>query len=469
MRIFLATNSLKIAKVFQTDKYEISGVARDAEGLVSQEDKLRSSDTLVVTRDIGIPEDMTLSSVICQVHEAIPELRILLLSGTTDFSNPRVVEDYANMVRAGIYDIYCEPRISAKIIYTLLERPMQKRDVDYILEYAAALSNNAMPKESSETDVVFSSERNNIIVFSSAKPGSGKSFVSTNTAAMIARYGHPKKNYEPPKILLLEGDLQTLSLETLLGVTNLQYNIKTALRKVRSIISDSGELTGTAEQQEMVTDFIRQCCLPVTTDIPNLFAIVGSSFESQELECVSPYHFFYLLNVVSEMFDIVIVDSNSALEHRTTGPIMQLAKQVFMVVGCDYDGVRIASRYNKELGALGIAGKVSYVLNKYVTAEQSVGRHEKMDFNPEDYFDKAMITAKIPYVDQIVQYNHIYQGKPIVLDDTYVSLPARIAFTKLANTIWPTDNYAALQSEVERLENDTLGKKAADKRRAARA
>ena len=91
MRIFLATNSLKIAKVFQTDKYEISGVARDAEGLVSQEDKLRSSDTLVVTRDIGIPEDMTLSSVSCQVHEAIPELRILLLSGTTDFSNPRVV------------------------------------------------------------------------------------------------------------------------------------------------------------------------------------------------------------------------------------------------------------------------------------------------------------------------------------------------------------------------------------------
>ena len=112
---------------------------------------------------------------------------------------------------------------------------------------------------------------------------------------------------------------------------------------------------------------------------------------------------------------------------------------------------------------------MSYVLNKYVTAEQSVGRHEKMDFNPEDYFDKAMITAKIPYVDQIVQYNHIYQGKPIVLDDTYVSLPARIAFTKLANTIWPTDNYAALQSEVERLENDTLGKKAADKRRASRA
>ena len=55
-----------------------------------------------------------------------------------------------------------------------------------------------------------------------------------------------------------------------------------------------------------------------------------------------------------------------------------------------------------------------------------------------------------------------------MLDDTYVSLPARIAFTKLANTIWPTDNYAALQSEVERLENDTLGKKAADKRRAAR-
>lgn len=463
MKTILLTTNRQLTRLAAGLNMDVIGEATTTDQLLGMKAPLREADLLLVTKDI--PGDIALPNALVSVRRGYPNIRILFLSGPVDFTNDRIARDYAMMVNAGIYDIYCEPNMSGAVLRNLLANPKEYKDVEYILEYTQMNSNTYYGQQENELndDVVFNTERNNIIVFSSAKPGSGKSFVSTNVAAMIAKYGRTKKTFEAPKVLILEGDLQTLSVGTLLGVSNPQYNIKTALRRIREVVNENGELIATEEEQEIVNEFINQCCLPITTDIPNLFAIVGSSFDLNEMDAVSPYHYFYLLNIVSEMFDVVLIDANSALEHKTTGPIMQMAREVFMVVTSDYDSVKITSRYDKELASIGIAGKVRYVLNKYMGREQTVGNVEQMDFKPEDYFDEKVIAAKIPFVDQVIQYNSIYQGKPIVLDDNFDSLPVRIAITKLANTIWPMGNYKALETEAELLEREVTGKKAPKK------
>ena len=54
-------------------------------------------------------------------------------------------------------------------------------------------------------------------MISSIKPGCGKSFVSTNVATAIAKFGD-KKDGRQPRVCILEADLQTLSVGTLLSL-----------------------------------------------------------------------------------------------------------------------------------------------------------------------------------------------------------------------------------------------------------
>lgn len=293
----------------------------------------------------------------------------------------------------------------------------------------------------------------NIIVITSAKAGSGKSFVSTNLATILAMYGRGKQNGKgaKPTVLLVEGDLQTLSVGTLMGVANTEHNLKNALKQIATIVDANGNVIGTAEQQYNVRHFIEECCLLANKKINNLATIVSAEFSLEERETVSPYHYFYLLNVLSELFDIVIVDSNSAIEHKTTGPVLQVARDIYMVVTADYDGVRVASKIRAEYDLLGCGDKIHFVLNKCLTKQQQARSSEKSDFNPEEYFDKKKIVAKIPFIDQVIQYNSIYSRSPLVMSKKPETLMARMAFTKLAANIWPMNNYASLKKEIASL------------------
>ena len=158
------------------------------------------------------------------------------------------------------------------------------------------------------------------------------------------------------------------------------------------------------------------------------------------------------------MFDVIIIDSNSALEHRTTGPVFQLARQIFMVVMDEYDSVKITNRYKSEFANLGIAGKTKYILNKYMTKAYRLGKEESV-FDSEAYLDKNSIIAKVPYVDQVMAYNHIYMSKPLAFDESFDSLGARIAFTQIANNIWPMNNEQMLANEVAELEKSLTKKR----------
>ena len=57
-------------------------------------------------------------------------------------------------------------------------------------------------------------------------------------------------------------------------------------------------------------------------------------------------------------------------------------------------------------------------------------------------------------LDPVIVYNHFYHGVPVVMDQGYDTLLARIAFTKLADTIWPMDNLKQLTDEVDQLQKN---------------
>lgn len=427
----------------------IIGSVNNAADLVQAVTDMDEKPDVVVAVN-GMEGSRTLPRMLLTLKRQYPEIRVVFIAGNINMSNENTSAAIHQLIEEGVKVLLGAPKKN-DLIDSITAEDMNE-EMDFEPEEADVVEDDdeEIPAISSDEDVV---EKDNVFVVSSAKAGSGKSFVATNLSAIIAKYGK-EKNGQKPTVLLVDGDLQTLSVGTLLGVTEKRYNLKNALAMIRTIIDDEGNVIGDTEQQRKVYDFIQDCCLLVDENIPNWATVVSASFNLEEREKVSPYHYFYLLNVLSSLFDIVIVDANSAMEHKTTGPIMQRAREVLMVVTSDFDGVRIASKASKELGTIGIDDKVGYILNKYPTRTQKRKSSEKPEFEPEDYFEANTILAKVPYIDQIVQYNRIYEHQPLTLDTSYESLPARIAFTKLANGIWPLDNFDELKAEVKKLETE---------------
>ena len=199
-------------------------------------------DILLITGGLNGTENIF--DVLLEVKKSYPKTRIIFLAGSVDFENYATAKDFDRLVNAGIYDIYCETKLSRHILLNLLDHPKDYEDVEYIHEYVISNANYRTFDVNPEEDDGYIPDSNNIIVFSSSKAGSGKSFISTNVAAMIARFGRPKADFQPPKVLIVEGDLQTLSVGTLFGLSNKQYTIRSALKHIRSIVSDTGEIIG---------------------------------------------------------------------------------------------------------------------------------------------------------------------------------------------------------------------------------
>lgn len=436
MSIFIAAQQKKISalrKVLENDGLtDICGTSCTSRTLFEDISASRTfPDSLVAMN--GGSEMKDLPSTLLKLRRQYQQLKIVFLAGFVDTSSAQTKKALDSLKKAGINVITGNPKPGA--LADLLD---QRITVDDGLD---------------NTEEIPVTIPNNIFVVSSAKAGSGKSFVSTNLAAILAQNGR-RRDGERPTVLLVEGDLQTLSVGTLLGIEDdSTHNLKEALRRIREIVDSDGNVKGTPEQQRSVQEFIQECCFLVTEDIPNWATLVSTNFSLREREEVSPYHYFYLINVLASLFDIVIVDSNSAIEHKTTGPVLQAAREIMMVVTSDYDGVRIATKAQQEFATIGVEDKIVYVLNKWITKAQRSRSPEESHFSVKDYFDMSKVAAKIPYIDQIVQYNCIYGHRPLVLTKTKETLVARIEFTRLAGRIWPMDNTKQLEKEVETLRN----------------
>lgn len=392
----------------------------------------------------GVYGDISTIDFILEAKRANPMLRIVYFSGELNLSNEDVVYKLNELIESGVYDIYSGKKISQEIIAHELSNPKTFDDVKDIVDLKMSQESYT---ESAKQD--FGAGYRNIIIVSSIKPGSGKSFVSTNLAVGIAKYGKKKKDGTTPRVAIIDGDLQTLSVGTLLGIEDSRLNLTAALKSVTTVLNNRGEIIGSDSEIEDVRAFVKKCFLP-SKAIPNLYGLVGSQLQFKDLGGIRPYHFFYMVQLMIDEFDIIIIDSNSSLEHKTTGPILQLAGFCFYVLDLDFVSVRANLRHRQELQNLGVLSKVSYVLNKAITKDNAYMFSEKLEYGPDNLEgDGFKVAARLPMVDPTIMLNRLHNKTPIILDTQPHTTPMRMELTQIADQIWPMANLGELKIQLD--------------------
>lgn len=462
LRILLATGNEQVDQIIETKVAPaVSGKIIEK---VSYKKDLRKTverlnpDIIIISKLLTGTE-RSIIDVILEAHIISPDTRIIYLAGEVSLINQNKTLELATLVSSGIYDIVTASKISKNVLIDIINNPKQKKDVEYLTK---GLKTGTID----ESDIVSFDEEvqdlgdikqtgyKNLVLVSSIKPGTGKSFVSTNLATAIARFGVKKKNGERPKVAIIEGDLQTLSVGTLLGYSDDEkFNLKTAMDKIAKLfINDS--LTDDELLIRSTNDFLKTCFRKYDK-LDNLYALTGSQLRLEELGAIKPEYYFYLLSAIRDYFDVVILDCNSSLVHVSSGPLLELCGQAYFIINLDFNNVRNNKRYQNTLKDLGIFDKVQYVLNEDIDKEYRalMGREmiEPLQFDSKSIEDFGFkVAAKIPEIPKEIFLNRLYRGVPIILDEDEYTLKARIEISKIANSIWTVDNYDWLNKEFIR-------------------
>lgn len=465
--VLLATGYEKLDEsILAFEEYEIIGKIGFREQLISATRETQP-DILIVTDMLTGKENLT--ELLTQLKVEKPTLRIIYMTVEPKANDiPRTMA-LGSLVLAGIYPLLIEKSIPVKKLRHVMENPVRKSDVEFLLKHHK--------KSAEKPDILFELEDDvevedveedgykNVFNLSSIKPGTGKSFVSVNLAVMIAKFGK-KKNGRAPRVALVEADLQNLSLGTLLSIEDEKYNLKTAMDKISSIVNDEGDLVEDIAKIEDVNKFVLECFRPYHK-AKNLQVLTGSALTMEEIEDIQPYHYLYLVELIAGEFDVVIIDTNSSLAHVTTYPLLRLATKAYYILNLDFNNIRNNTRYQSTLENLNILHKVEYILNENHVPEFmkmfGVEEPEELDFTAEHLADSGYkLAGTIPMIPKSVFLNRLYSGEPVVLDesDTPYTLLPRLEFARIANQIWEIDILEFLEKDYQKqLEDFMNGKK----------
>lgn len=402
----------------------------------------------------GLSGQESLMQLMLQMVKDFPNLRIVYLAGYVDLRDEAKVSSLGILVMAGIYDIVHEQKITVQTLRNILDNPKTPEQMSYLMKRVNhSKGKNLIEFEIPEEEIQSDDDvHQNLFVVSSIKPGTGKSFLSTNLATAIANYG-VEVNGHKPKVALIEADLQNLSVGTLLQIEDDKRNLKSVIEKISTIINENGTLTGDLKETEDVNAFIKSCFKPYYRS-KNLEALVGSQLSFSEIENVKPYHYVYLIESIIKDYDVIIIDSNSSLTHVTTYPLLHMAKSCYYVLNLDFNNVRNNVRYKDVLKEIGVLDKVKYILNEDIVQDSGEGNTagteiEELIFTADHLDDSDFkLEARIPMLPKTVFLNRLYEGTPVVLDDKKYTMKARYELLKAANQIWPIKNFNAIEEEV---------------------
>lgn len=290
----------------------------------------------------------------------------------------------------------------------------------------------------------------NLAIMSSIKPGTGKSFLSVNVATAIAAYGKKTAKGQRPKVALIEGDLQNLSIGTLLQIEDSKKNLKNVMKRIAEIVTKEGEFIGTPYQVEEINSYIKSSFLPYGK-LKNLLCLVGSQLSFEEIEDIAPHYYTYLVEAIAPEFDVVIVDTNSALTHVTTYPLLQMAKNCFYILNLDFNNIRNNTRYRETLQNIGVLNKVKYILNEDLTKEIIKNQKEDLLYTSEHLAESGFkLIAKVPLIDKSIFLNRLYNGTPVVLDENNKDTAlAKKELLKVANEIYPIEGFDSSNEKIK--------------------
>jgi len=465
--ILCATGEPKMDVLLSSDKYPninvLASCKLKSEVLVFT--KKYKPEIIMITDKLG--GDEAIISMIINLKRRFPYTRIIYLAGGLDPKNTERRDALGALVLSGIYDIVIEKRLNIDVIIDIIENPKKYESVEYLTKGIISAKTEAYSafagleyEDYGELDEIRNIS-NNIFVFTSIKPGTGKSFVAANAACALARYGKDVNGHEI-RVALIEADLQTLSIGTILNIKEDEnYNLGTALWAVKSIFNRNNIVADEATIQK-VKKKIQNCMQPLPAQ-PNLHVLSGSMLTPEDIDAlqVIPEYYNFIMDVVRDQYDFLIIDLNSSIFHPTTFTLLQAAKNCFYILNLDYNNVRNNLRYKKTIAGFGIQNKIRYIMNQDIghtmddelfgaAIEPLIFTTEKIQ--KQDYFD---ISVKIPMLPMTVFLNRQFDGNPVVFDNNGERSidRVRLALMKTASLISP------MNEEVDRLEASLNRKK----------
>lgn len=454
-KVLVATGQGPINKaVTQLEGYEVVGEVNLREKLENMTLSLRP-DILLVGEALVGETDTSLVTHLLNVKRTSPNVRIVYLA-LLDPHDEVKIGALSVLISLGVYDIVYNKKLNYQILKEILDEPMNYDDKDIQKILKRSQKKSVLEATDNQIDFQVPEEvikesfddgsYENVAVVSSIKPGTGKSFVSSNIAVAIAQYGKPMKNGKKPKVAIIEADLQNLSIGTLLQIEDDKKNIKTAVDKISTIVTDSGNLISDSEKILEVNEFIKSCFLPYK-QVNNLYALVGSHLTFEQVENLRGIHYGYLIDAIVDEFDVIIIDSNSSLAHSTTYDLLTRAKNCFYVLNLDFNNVRNNIRYKGILNEIGIGHRVKYVLNEDIT--NSEGQQEELMFNLDHLVGEGFeFVSRIPLIPKSVFLNRLYAGTPIVLDEKPYTAKAKYELLKVANEVYPIKDLESMNPYV---------------------
>lgn len=398
-----------------------------------------------------------LIGLIVDVKQDHPQLEIVYITSKV---NPNVDLDRTNqlasLVMVGVHPVLVDTAITPMKVKGYMDHPPKREEVDFLLQHyrkAEKKKDDLFEVALEENDIQDLEEDGyqNVFVVSSIKPGSGKSFISVNIAMTIAKCGK-KKDGSSPRVALIEGDLQNLSLGTLLGFKDDdEKNLKTAMDRISEIITDDGELIEDRKKIADVDEFVKSC-FRSQYEVKNLEALVGSQLAMEELDNIKAIHYSYLIDLCAELYDVVIIDSNSSLAHTSTFPLLQLSKKAYYVINLDFNNIRNNVRYKQTLKGLGVLDKVGYILNEDYNEDYlrmyNIMEPEELQFTADAVQESGFnIRSRIPLIPKSVFLNRLFDSSPICLDNEPYTVLPRLELAKIANEMWPIENLEWLEKE----------------------
>lgn len=454
MRLLIATTVKGLATALKLKgTYDVAGVIEDSSLLINYFNNNNDVDTLLVTEKID--GRGSIIDILVRLKIENPLVRIIYLSSSGLDSEYHIDQLY-QLVKNNIFDIYYGSSVDLTKLCDLLDHPRTRDDCEAIIKAKEETEERiANVKENERKTEVQPLSRDsaceNVYLVSSVKPGTGKSFVASNLACTLALNSKRKVNGHKPRVLLLEGDLQTLSVSTIFGIRNNDYNLTVALDKIHRYMEIHSLDEWYSDNAISVKDVIDRCCVNVK-GIEGLYVLEGHDFSFKDISKVDPSDYYYLVEYLSTRFDVVIVDANSSLQHKTTDPLLQLSRRIYLVLTTDFNNIKLNLRYREALNKLGVLHKTKYVLNKAMVGEEKKKFLGDFRFTDEDILSgNIQVDHEIPLIDIAVIYNSTYKHEPIALDETFATLIARIRFLKMAKEIYPLEGIESYFKEVEEL------------------
>lgn len=373
-------------------------------------------------------------------HIKHPNTRFIYLAGELDSRDTARIDQLGTLVLNGIYDIIFG-KINPHVIHDAVLYPKMREAVNHLTHHL--LNKKAEIRNASGCFVYegFSEETvkeadHNLFMVWSPKPGSGKSFISANLAVACAKYGLNK-----PKVALIDGDLQNLSIGNILGIKpDEKRNLRTAMIAITDILNGS---CSTEERKRRAEKTVRECFVRYS-HLANLDVLAGSFLTPTEIDGLNITHNHYreLLRIIEDVYDIVIVDLNSSVTHTTTYEMMKMSKEIYCVINLDYNNILNSSRYSQTIKAFQVEDKLKYILNQDILNESGkFGTDlEELSFTADNVEEQIIhLTARIPNVEPSIFFNRQFEGIPIVLYKRPYTNRVRLAFLELAQGICEID------------------------------